>query len=426
LQRKYWRFYWPLAVTGLVLLLSRQVQNGVLASYEGAERVLSTFAVASSTFSLSGAMLVFVPQMANVLARSDRARRRCLRFIVAACAAISLPMVLAAFTAPGRAVLGWAFDITEPRLTVVVTYIRCALPLILIHGLRHYFTGLLVQARRTGTVTVLNVTDLTVMVAALLVGRGLGWSPLRTLVVAQLLAGSAHMVLAGALCALRYRPPRRPQHADLTYGELLRFFCPMAATSLMFAFSRPVIYAFVRRSPDADATVAALRVAFDFAMIFHSPLNQFRHFFVTFAADETAPKRRFTIRVVAFVTVVMVFVVATPLCVLILHELIGVPSNVAGLARQTLWVMCLVPLIVTTRNAFHGRLLNHRRTIGMAAGGVCRAAAIYLASWSLHRLGAVDHMTGAGVLLLGFAVEAAVAAGFSAFLPSRNPALEQP
>lgn len=44
MQRQYWRFYWPLALTGMVTLVGRQFQNGVLASYEDAAGELAAFA----------------------------------------------------------------------------------------------------------------------------------------------------------------------------------------------------------------------------------------------------------------------------------------------------------------------------------------------------------------------------------------------
>jgi hypothetical protein len=40
------------------------------------------------------------------------------------------------------------------------------------------------------------------------------------------------------------------------------------------------------RAPGGLVAIAALRVAFDFAMLFQQAANQFRHFFVTFGLDD--------------------------------------------------------------------------------------------------------------------------------------------
>ena len=45
--------------------------------------------------------------------------------------------------------------------------------------------------------------------------------------------------------------------------------------------------------PDGLLTIAALRVAFDFSMIFQQAANQFRHFFITFGFTDLQNKDTF-------------------------------------------------------------------------------------------------------------------------------------
>ncbi len=42
--RQYWKFYWPLALTGLVLLAGKQAQNGVLAGFAMEGLISAAFA----------------------------------------------------------------------------------------------------------------------------------------------------------------------------------------------------------------------------------------------------------------------------------------------------------------------------------------------------------------------------------------------
>jgi hypothetical protein len=412
-QRQYWRFYWPLALTGVVLLLGRQFQNGVLASYEEAARELATYALAMSVFMPFGALLVFVPQMANVLARSPQAHRVCLRFTVVLCLALTVPVALLAFAPPGRTIVGWIFDLDAATLDAVVGYLRLLTPLVLVRGLRQYVTGMLVQDRHTRTVTALNVLYLGVLIGMLMLGLRLGWPALVTLMVAQIAAGTLHLATSCLACGLRHRYPANPQHADLTYGETLAFFWPVATTSLMFALTRPVLYAFINRTARAVVTVAALRVAFDFAMFFHAPVNQFRHLFVTFGDRDPAGLRRFMGRVMLALTAVMVLVAFTPLGPLVLRRALNLKADILELAVQTMRVLCATPLVITVRNYFHGRLLTGRRTGGMALGGIFRVLATCAAAWPLYRLGWLNHATAAAVLQVGFAAEAIISAAYA-------------
>ncbi len=81
-----------------------------------------------------------------------------------------------------------------------------------------------------------------------------------------------------------------------------------------------MLYAFVGRMPDGIASIAALRVAFDFSSMFQQAANQFRHFFVTSGLDDLSAKRRFMGLVFCAGITVLLLVVLTPLADWLLGE----------------------------------------------------------------------------------------------------------
>ena len=89
----YWRFYWPLALIGVGMVLSVQFQNATLAKYPDAVTELAVLALSYGVFSFFNASLQFIAQLANVYARSPKATRRSWRFVVIASTAIMLPLV---------------------------------------------------------------------------------------------------------------------------------------------------------------------------------------------------------------------------------------------------------------------------------------------------------------------------------------------
>ena len=405
-MRRYWRFYWPLALTGVAMVLAVQFQNGALARYPGAVTELAVFALASSTFGLFNAGLNFTSQLANVFARSQAGRRASQRFVAAWSLALTLPLGLIAATAAGRDALAWAYGIDQPLAARVVEYLLYMLPLLFVSAQRMFLTGLLVQARLTGRVTALNVAFLSAAVVALVAGFALGLPPVFTLVGSQAAAGLLHWGCSA--WAVRRSCAFPAGGTAPTVAELVRFFLPMAATGAMFAISRPVLYAFVGRTPAGLAAIAALRVAFDFSSIFQQAANQFRHFFVTFGLADLAGKRRFMALVCAGLTGLMLAVALTPLADWILGRLLGIPPVVLAPAVEVLLVLCLMPTLIIVRNYSHGLLMVRRRTTGMAVGGALRVVAIAAAAQAGHLLGFLDHVAAAAILLLGFAVEAAV------------------
>ena len=406
---QYWRFYWPLALTGLAMVLAVQFQNAALARFPQAVTELAVFALAYSAYALFHASLNFVAQLSNVYARSPQGTTRSWRFATAASGCIMLPLIALAHTDLGAQALRQIYGIDEALVARVTEYLAYLAPLLLISAQRFYYNGLLVQARLTGWVTTLTVTYLTSVLLGLIIGFTLGLKPVHILVGAECVALLIQLALSGLIKARRYSPPAKPEHADLSYGELLRFFLPMSTTAVMFALSRPILYAFVARTPNGVLAIAAMRVAFDFATIFQQAANQFRHFFVTFGWEDLQLKRRFLTLVCAGITAIMLAVALTPLSKLIWGSAMGIPDPVRELSEQVLLVMCLMPALIVLRNYHHGRLMVERRTSGMAAGGILRVAAILLAAQACMATGWLNYLTASFILILGFLVEALVA-----------------
>ncbi len=408
-QKACWQFYWPLALMAVAMVAGRQFQNAALARYDEAVRELATLAYAHSVFFLFNSTQGFVPQMANVLARSRRDRRVCLRFTVGFCLLLSLPLAFLGWTAPGAALVAGAFRIEGQVLDNVSEYLRYFAPLVVVTGLRQYYTGLLVQARRTGTVAVLNVIFLGLVLGTLMLGMGAGWRPVTTLALAQVAPAVVYALLACGACAFLCPPLEEggggQDGGRVTYRKALAFFWPVALTGAMFAMTRPIIYSVVGRIDDPQPTVAALRVGFDLGILFHMTVNQLRHLVVTLGHRHLAEIRRFMVRVVAVVTGAMFVVSVTPLSGLLIGKLLGVRGEVQVMAGHVLLILCLIPILVSWRNYYHGLALISHRTFGIGVGGVCRNLVTFALAWAALKLGVLDHVVGAGVLACAFLVD---------------------
>jgi len=406
--RAYWQFYWPLALTGLAMVLSVQFQNAALARFPEAARELAVFALAYGTFGFFRASLNFINQLSNVYARSREGARKTYRFVILASLLLTLPLLGLGYLQAGAGLLQSVYSLDAGLTARVTEYLRFLAPLVVLSALRFYYTGLLIQARLTGWVTLLNAMFLSTVVAGLVLGFTLGLRPVVVLVGAEAAGMVLHLAGTVLVKRARYRMPASPEHEALTYRELTAFFVPVSTTGVMFALSRPILYAFVSRTPGGLLAIAALRVAFDFSMLFQQAANQFRHFFVTFGLDDLARKRRFMMLVWSGITGIMLVFAVTPLSNLIWRDLMRIPEDVRPLAVDVMLVMCLMPAVIIFRNYFHGRLMVERRTMGMAAGAILRVAGIYLAAQLLFSLDALNHVTASLVLILGFVIEAAV------------------
>ena len=408
-MQTYWRFYWPLALTGVGMVLSVQFQNATLARYPEAVTELAVVALAHGVFGFFNACLQFISQLTNVYARSPAATRRTWHFVVLACFIIMAPLLLIATTESGHRLVQLVFGIDAILSQQVSVYLMLMCPLVLLNGQRHYLTGLMIQAHRTGWVTACNFVYLGTVIAVLVVGFTWGWAAPYVIVGAELLGVS---VLIGILLFARYRayqPPDKAEHEDVTFAELTKFFIPVSTTGVMFALSRPVLFAFVSRTPNGLLAIAALRVAFDFSMLFQQAANQFRHFFISFGFDDIEKKRRFMTLVAVGITAIMLAFALTPLSNWVWGTLMGVPAELMALSVEVLIVMCLMPGVIIYRNYFHSRLMQLRRTAGMAYGGMLRVLGILIAAAIAFQFNALNHLSAATILILGFVIEAMIA-----------------
>jgi hypothetical protein len=321
---------------------------------------------------------------------------------------IVVPLVALGHSDTGAVLLAELYRIDAALTARVQEYLVFLAPIILLGAQRFYYSGLLIQARLTGWVTLLNVLFLTIEISGLVLGFTLGFKPVHVLVGAETFAIAVQLLATLWVKRNHYTPPRLAEHASLRYRELLGFFLPVSTTGVMFALSRPILYAFVSRTPDGILAIAAMRVAFDFTMIFQQAANQFRHFFVTFGLDNLEQKRRFMALVAAGITSIMLIFALTPLVNSIWRNLMVIPDNVRSLAGQIFLVMCGMPVVIVIRNYYHGRLMVERRTAGMAVGGILRVVGIYLLAQLLMTFGWLDYLTASALLVVGFVIETVV------------------
>ena len=259
------------------MVLSIQFQNATLARYPEAVTELAILALSLGVFSFFNASQQFITQLSNVYARSPEGSRRAWRFVVVASLVITAPLLLLATVPQGAELLALIFSINADVVDRVREYLLLLCPLILLNGQRHYFTGLLAQARLTGWITIFNFIYLGTVITALVTGFALGGRAVLVVVGAEVFA--VCLLLTLLLVAYRrfYQLPEIAEHSNVSYRELVSFLFrfhyrsdvrPIAANSFRLR----------RAAPDGLLTIAALRVAFDFSMIFQQAANQFRHF----------------------------------------------------------------------------------------------------------------------------------------------------
>ena len=194
------------------MVLSVQFQNATLAKYPDAVTELAVLALAYGVFSFFNASLQFIAQLSNVYARSPHATRQSWRFVVLASALIMMPLAVIAGTHSGMAFISSIFSIDDNLMGRVGEYLILLCPLILLNGQRHFFSGLLVQAKLTGWMTAINFIYLAVVIATLLTGLALAIKPAYVVVGAETLGVIVMLCLLLWARYRLYQPPQQREH----------------------------------------------------------------------------------------------------------------------------------------------------------------------------------------------------------------------
>lgn len=405
MYRHYWSFYWPLALTTCLMVLGMQVFNGILARYPNAEYELAVMAYALSTVFFLEVATIFMPQMVMVYARSSQTRRRVLFFCVAMGVLFSLPILWLAGTAAGHQFLSIVFQIKGDMLDYVASYLLYLSPLIIIRSCYQFFVGLLIQIKRTKWVSASAFIGAVVGVVAALIGFNSGWTAQQSMVAALVGSSLCATVMVLLMCYLLYQGEESADFEEVSYRTLITFFWPVSLSGLSFGISRPLLYAFISRTPDAIVTIAALRVAFDFFMMIQLAINQFRSFFPGLGLNNLDKKRRF----IAFVTVglmlIMVACIFTPLDRVVFEHMLGLHGRLFDIATQAVMVMLAMPIIMAMRNYYHSLLLFYKRTNSMAVGSATRVGLIIACAWLFLEYGWLNHWTAPLVMIISFSSE---------------------
>ncbi len=393
---------------GLAMLMAQQLQNATLARYQNAVAELAAFALATGILMIFKSSAFFLPQMITVYARTQEGLSKCMRFSLVISAALALPMIWLTFTSSGGEALSSMFGLGPELLKKVQAYLGWQLPLLFVDNIRSAYVGLLVQIRRTGIVSSSNILYLVLSGVLLVVGFQAGLPAIATLVGSQLVASSAHMVLLMYFKQRYYKAPGRIREQVVTYRELARFFAPIAVTGAIFALSRPLVFIFLGRLEDPEPALAAVRVAFDFIMIFNNPMNQFRHVYVAFWQEDPIGVRRFTIYVVSVIVGIMLLLVVPSISNLVLKDILGLQGEVLRMTRIILLMHMIAPVLIAIRNYFHGIAMVRRRTGKIGVSSTARLLTIVIGGWVLAATGHISYWSMALVHVAAFFSETVV------------------
>ena len=171
----------------------------------------------------------------------------------------------------------------------------------------------------------------------------------------------------------------------MTFKDIFRFWSPLASTWLMMSVEGPLIAAIIARQENPTFNLAAYGIAFAIALAVESPIINMLAAATALVRDRLSyfKLRSFTYMLNALITLVMLIAGVTPLFEAMATEVVGLPDEVAHLARISILILLPWPGAVGFRRFFQGVLIRGGQTRRVALGTFIRLIAMASSAFSL-------------------------------------------
>jgi len=150
----------------------------------------------------------------------------------------------------------------------------------------------------------------------------------------------------------------------LTYKGITLLYLPLAASWALMLLEAPLVNAFLARGPDPELSLAAFGVAFSVILVVEAPVLMILELSIALSRNITAfcTIRRFYVLVGLAITALGLLLFYTPLCRLLLYDLMGIPPRIADATVHPLRVFLLWPFSIGWRRLYQGILVADGRT----------------------------------------------------------------
>lgn len=347
--------------------------NAAIARLSEAERMLAAFGIVGSLSITIESPVIMLLTTSTALARGPQSYRMLRKFTGHLMWGTTLLHVLIGWTPLFDVVVrGW-MGVPEGIVEPVRLGMRIMILWSAAIAWRRFKQGVMIRfglTRFVGTGTIVRLlVSAGTGLALALTGRVPGVAVAAFALTAGVLAEAvyAHGVARG-ITAEKFGPGAPdPAGSTLGYAELVRFHWPLAASTLLYLLSQPIIAAALARGVNPELTLAAWPVASGLLFITRAPILALPEVVIALADEPGGAKalRDFSVRVGMAFSGVLGLIAFTPLAHGYFRTLMGVNEALASRAALGAQIGILLPLVYGFQSWLRGWLSARRATAPM-------------------------------------------------------------
>ncbi|MBE0539526.1 MAG: hypothetical protein IH620_07425 [Ignavibacterium sp.] len=351
-QKTIFLFWIPLAATWLMMSVEGPYLSALIARLAEPEFNLAAYGIAYSLALIVEAPVIMMMSASTALVTNYQSFRQLQKFNYALMIILTGVMIL--FVVPPI-----FYFITETLIGLPgkVSHLTHIAMIILIPwpgaiGYRRFYQGILIRNNLTRLVaygTVIRIVSMSLAAFMLfnftdLAGVIVGASALSTAVVCEAIA-SKFMVVK----ILRKLKSQIDEiQNDLTIKEIIKFYYPLALTSLLTLGIQPFVTFFIGQSRMALESFAVMPVVTSFVFIFRGLGLSFQEVVVALIGNDMSQfdqLKKFAVKLSFFVAGTLMLIAFTPLAEIWFRDVSGLSDTLTDFAKTPLMIMSFFPAL---------------------------------------------------------------------------------
>ena len=409
-QRRIFLFWLPLAATWLMMSVEGPFLAAIIARLSSPEYNLAAFGVAFSFALLAEAPVIMMMSAAIALVTDRASYLRLRTFTHALNAAVTLALgfllLPPVFDFVGRTLIGLPDEVAERTWLALLVL----LPWPATIGFRRFYQGVLIghgQTRRVAYGTIVRLVSMLTVALLLarlseLEGAMIGAAALSAGVTAEALASR---VMANQAVRSLMAQASADTSKTLKYAEIIRFYIPLALTTVLALGVHPLVTFFVGHGRLALESLAVLPVVNSLVFVFRSLGLAYQEVGIALMGDHGenfVPLRRFAWSLGLVVVAGLGLIAWTPLGRIWFELISGLSPELARFALVPSKILVLIPGLAVLLSFQRAVLVHAKRTMPITAATTIEVVGIVsVLSVGIFVLDTVGVVAASLALLLG-------------------------
>ncbi len=375
------RFWLPLQATWLMMAIEGPFLAAVIARLPDPVTNLAAYGVAWALAILVEAPVIMMMSASTALADGAGAYRRLRAFMLALNAVVTAAMALMLIPAAWQGLAVGVLHLDADVAALAHRALLLMLPWPAAIGLRRFYQGVMIRTGHTRRVAAGTVVRLATMALTAGTLRALTAWPGAVVGAGALVAGAvAEAAAARVMAAVAVRTTLATTGGPTpTWGDVTRFYRPLALTSLISLAVQPVVTFFMGRMAHPTESLAVLPVVNALVFVFRTPGLSYQEVAVAMLGrswDHLRLVRRFAAVLAAAAAAGLALIALTPLADLWLVGVSGLDPALAAYARTPLVILALMPALSVLLSLQRALLVARRRTDPITHASVAEVAVL--------------------------------------------------